>query len=118
MLNKRQVAFCKYYCGECLADPEQAAIKAGYKATSARTSAAKLLKREDVKQYIAQLNVEITQKYAEKVAECVKYDIASIAEIQSFWTDIMRDEDEPMRNRIRASELLAKAQGQFNSESW
>lgn len=118
MLNKRQVAFCRYYCGECLGDSEQAAIKAGYRATSARTSAAKLLKREDVLQYITQLNEEITRNYAEKVAESVKYDIASIAEIQSFWTDIMKNEDEPMRNRLRASELLAKAQGMFNTESW
>ena len=118
MLNQKQILFCQYLIGECKGDKAQAAIKAGYKPASARTSAAKLLKRRDVQEYITQLNAEVAQNYTQKVAECVKYNIASIAEIQGFWTKIMNDEEEPMRNRIRASELLAKAKGMFNTESW
>ena len=118
MLNQKQRSFCHYLVGECNGDKAAAAIKAGYKPDSARTSAAKLLKRSDVQQYITQLNEEISQNYTKEVAKCVKYDIAAIAEIQAFWTKIMRDEDEIMKNRMRASELLAKSRGMFNTESW
>lgn len=118
MLNQKQILFCQYLIGECKGDKAAAAIKAGYTAASARTSAAKLLKRRDVQDYITQLNAEVAHNYTQKVAECVKYNIASIAEIQAFWTKIMNDEEEPMRNRIRASELLAKAKGMFSNEGW
>lgn len=86
MLNQKQILFCQYLIGECKGDKAQAAIKAGYKPASARTSAAKLLKRRDVQEYITQLNAEVAQNYTQKVAECVKHNIASIAEIQGFWT--------------------------------
>lgn len=118
MLNQKQILFCQYLIGECKGDKAQAAIKAGYKEASARTSAAKLLKRRDVQQYITQLNDEVAQNYTQEVAKCVKYNIASIAEIQAFWTKIMNDENEPMKNRLRASELLGKSKGIFNNDGW
>lgn len=44
--------------------------------------------------------------------------IADAAEIQAFWTSVIRGELEdesanPLGNRVKASELLAKAQGAF-----
>lgn len=89
--------------GECAGNAEQSAIKAGYSAKCARSTGYKLLQIAEIKRYIA-----------EKSAEIATDNIASIQEIQEFWTAIIRDIDEPMKNRIRASELLAKAKGMFN----
>lgn len=40
--------------------------------------------------------------------------IASAQERQEFWTEIMRSEGESVINRIKASELLGKVQGDFS----
>ncbi len=39
--------------------------------------------------------------------------IAELEDIFEFWTKVFRDESEYMKNRIKASELLAKAKGGF-----
>lgn len=39
--------------------------------------------------------------------------IASRERRQKFWTTVMDDEGESMKDRLRASELLAKSQGDF-----
>lgn len=105
-MKLKQKLFCEYYLGECAGNAEQSAIKAGYSAKCARSTGYKLLQIAEIKQYIA-----------EKSAEIETNNIASIQEIQEFWTNIMQDEDELIKNRLRASELLAKAKGMFN-ESW
>lgn len=104
-MNLRQKLFCEYYLGECCGNAEQAAIKAGYSKKSARTGANKLLQNTQIQQYIAQKSSEIATN-----------NIASIQEVQEFWTKIMRDEDEAIKNRIRVSELLGKAKGMFNND--
>lgn len=104
-MNLRQKLFCEYYLGECKGNAEQAAIRAGYKEKSARQSAYKLLQNVQIKQYIAQKSDEI-----------ITNNIPSIQEIQEFWGKIMNDEDELAKNRLRASELLAKAKGMFNTD--
>ena len=39
--------------------------------------------------------------------------IATREERQSFWTSVIRDGDEDMRNRLKASELLGRSQTDF-----
>ena len=39
--------------------------------------------------------------------------IADMAEINAFWTSIMRDEEADRRDRLKASELRARAAGMF-----
>lgn len=39
--------------------------------------------------------------------------IAKREERQEFWTNIMRDENMPIKDRLRASELLGKSEGDF-----
>lgn len=39
--------------------------------------------------------------------------IADMAEINAFWTDIMRDEAQEPKDRLKASELRARAAGMF-----
>lgn len=104
-MNVRQKLFCEYYLGECKGNAEKAAIKAGYKADYARQSAYKLLQNTQIKQYVA-----------EKSAEAATKNIATIQEIQTFWTVIMTSEGVSMKHRLRASELLAKALGAFNND--
>lgn len=97
--------FCEYYLGECAGNAEQAALRAGYSKKCARQTGYKLLQNVQIQQYIAQKSDKICSK-----------NIATIQEIQEFWTNIMNDEDEPTKNRLRASELLGKAKGMFNND--
>lgn len=104
-MNLMRKMFCEYYLGECKGNAEQAALKAGYSAKCARQTAYKLLQDVQIKAYIEQRCKEIETE-----------NIANIQEIQMFWTSIIRDEEQPTKNRLRASELLAKAKCMFNNE--
>ncbi len=43
------------------------------------------------------------------------HDIADVTEITEFWTIVMRDEQTPLKDKLKVSELLAKAQGAFEN---
>lgn len=100
-----------YYCGECAGNAEQSAIKAGYSKAYARGNAYKLVARKDVQAYIAYLRYIQDTDPANPALH-----IATINEIQSFWTNIMNDGRYEPKDRLRASENLAKALGAFNNE--
>lgn len=99
-----------YFCGECAGNAEQSVIRAGYSKKYARGNAHKIVARQDVQQYIA---------YLRSLSEDdpLKH-VATIVDILSFWTGVMNDKNQPMRIRLRASELIAKAKGMFVTESW
>ena len=98
----------KYFLGEAAGNAEKAAIMAGYSRNYARGHAYKLVARKDVKEYIEYLLQEMKQD--------MSYDIADAKRIQAHWTSIMESESEKTRDRLRASELLARAQGLFRKE--
>lgn len=98
-----------YYCGEAAGNAEKAAIMAGYSPKYARGNAYKLVARKDVQEYIKYLNTLTPEQTA--------YHIASIAEIQAFWTNVMKNGNEETKDRLRASEYLAKSQGGF-ADNW
>lgn len=100
-----------YYVGECAGNAEKSAIKAGYSERYARGNAYKLVARKDVQEYIAYLRYLQNTNPASPTLH-----IATINEVQSFWSNVMEDTREKMADRLRASELLAKAQGQFMNE--
>ena len=52
-LTEREIMFCNYYLGECNKNATQAAIKAGYSERTAKTTAAKMLSKGNLQQYIA-----------------------------------------------------------------
>lgn len=85
---------------------KKSAISAGYSKSYAEKQAYKLLAREDVKEYM---------RYVQELNEIDK-SIMSVKEVQKFWSDMIRDPRALNRDKLRASELLAKAQGQF--EEW
>lgn len=95
-MNQRQRAFCEAYlkCGNAA----EAARKAGYSARTARSIGQRLLTNADIREYLADRNAEI-------MAE----NTATLEEIRSFWTTTMRDQEAKQADRLKASELLSKA---------
>ena len=79
----------------------QAAIRAGYSSKTAYSIGQRLLK-----------NVEIQNAMSEHRDEM----IADRDERLKFWTDIMRDDSQDLKHRLRASELLGKAQADFTEK--
>lgn len=104
-LNPKQMKWAEHYAatGNAL----QSAISAGYSAKSARSQSDRMLKNAEVMRYVA----ELTQP-----AQNAR--IATAQERQEFWTAVMRgdvtDESGTLRfaDRLKASELLSKAQGE------
>ncbi|RHV80454.1 hypothetical protein DXB01_04690 [Clostridium sp. OF10-22XD] len=94
------------YLGTCEGNVKKSAISAGYSKSYAEKQAYKLLAREDVKEYM---------RYVQELNEIDK-SIMSVKEVQKFWSDMIRNPAALNRDKLRASELLAKAQGQF--EEW
>ncbi len=80
----------------------QAAIRAGYSPKTAYSIGQRLLK-----------NVEISKAIHSAMNERKNALIANRSERQEFWTLVMRDHDTDMRQRLKASELLAKSECDF-----
>lgn len=99
-----------YFVGECAGNAEQSAIKAGYSTKYARGNAYKLVARKDVQAYIEYLRYLQSNDPANPALH-----IATINEIQAFWTETMNDTRERTSDRLKASEYLAKAQGVFDN---
>lgn len=79
----------KLFCEEFVADTNatQAAIRAGYAEKSAKVTAHKLLKKEEIKQYINSL-----------MEERQKHTIAKAEEVLEFLTSVMRGEEQTFSN--------------------
>ena len=81
---------------------ERAVIAAGYSERYARGNAHRLVADSGVQSMIAERNAVISDDR-----------IADMAEINAFWTAVMRDEETKMPERLKASEMRAKALGAF-----
>ena len=97
-LTMKMQAFVEAYCGNAT----EAALKAGYSPRTAAFIGAENLKKPQIKEAIAE---------REKISSESR--IADRQERQSFWTHVMRDPDEDMRNRLRAAELLGRSECDF-----
>ena len=95
------------YIGKCCGNAEQSVIEAGYSKKYARGNAYKLVAREDVQKYI---------EYLRNNTDNAR-DIMELADLQEFWTQIIRCNGYKTRDRLRASELLGKSKGAF-TEQW
>ena len=80
----------------------QAAIDAGYAPKYADRQASQLLGNPRVQEMLAELNHK-TERAT----------IADIIERREWWTEVMRNGQEPLKERLRASELLSKSLGDF-----
>ena len=95
----------KFYCGEACGNAERACIMAGYSRKYARGNAYKVVANSGVQRYIKYLNETINKQH-----------IASIEDIQGYWSNVMFSKTEETKDKLRASELLGKTKGMFNSD--
>ena len=105
-VKKKHKLVATYYCGEAIGNAEKACIMAGYSKRYSRGNAYKIVASSGVQTYI---------KYLDSLKDNSK-DIANIESIQEYWTTVMNSKREETKDRLRASELLAKALGAFNNE--
>ena len=100
-LTAKQQAWIDYY-------------KQGHTATEAARLAGYKAKSDNSFQSIGAENLRKLAEYVqdrESVLEVPR--IADMAEINAFWTDIMRSEEQDPKDRLKASELRARAAGGF-----
>ena len=97
-LTKKQKLFADYYLET--GNITESARKAGYKHPN--VVGTKVLDLISVQEYINKQNEKIESDK-----------IASIKEIQEFWTATFKSEDMDFKDRLKASELLAKSKGGF-----
>ncbi len=101
-LTPKQQAFADYYLE--LGNATEASIKAGYSKGNAGNNADKLLKNTKIKAYID-----------EKLKEINSQRIATIDEVMSFYTSVLRGEekdqfglDASLNDRLKAGQELLK----------
>lgn len=99
-LTPKQKKFCDYYIQT--GNATESAIKAGY---SKRTAA--VIGNENLmKPYIA--NYIKSKSVATEIST-----IATMQEVKEFWASLLRDEKTDKRDRLKASEFIAKTNGAF-----
>ncbi|MCU7379726.1 terminase small subunit [Clostridiales Family XIII bacterium ASD5510] len=106
-LSERQKRLVEYYCGECEGNVYRAAQMAGYSEQYARGRAYAVLRLPLVQEYIKELTEETRSK-----------NVATVAEIKAFWSMVMNDPTARMSDRLKASEYLAKCEGEFTRNNW
>lgn len=99
-MNERQKRFAEYYAQS--GNAAQSAVKAGYSEKYAGQNADKLLKNTNIAEYIKQL--------AEKAQDDR---IMTAKERQALLSDIAKDEDNAISDRIKAVDTLNKMTGEY-----
>ena len=97
-LTTRQGRFVEAYTGNATA----AACEAGYSPKTARSAGQRLL-----------TNVDIQKAIRAREMKNMEGMIAGRQQRQRFWTDTMNNDGHTMRDRLRASELLGRSEGDF-----
>jgi phage terminase small subunit len=102
MLDERQKKFADYYIET--GNASESYQRAGYKARGnvAEASASRLLRNVKVIEYIKQRNDELDSTR-----------IADMKEVKQFWTNMLRDKQIEPKDRLKASEYIAKTNGAF-----
>jgi len=101
-LTPQQVKFADNYIKT--GNATQSYINAGYKGrgNSAESAACQMLRNAKVSRYIQERNAQLS-----------KIRIAGIIEVKEFWSNVLRDADAKMQDRLKASEFIAKTEGAF-----
>ena len=83
----------------------QSYIDAGYKASTrevAEANGRRLLVNDKVRVYLEDVNKQLQDR-----------SIADMTEVKAFWTNTMREKESDLKDRLKASELIAKTNGAF-----
>ncbi|MCD8362333.1 MAG: terminase small subunit [Lachnospiraceae bacterium] len=99
-MNERQKAFAEIYAA--CPNAAEAARRAGYSERTARQMGQRLLTKDDIADYIRQLQDEAADAR-----------ISTVTDVKIFWSEVMNNEKEKTVARLKASELLARASGIF-----
>ena len=100
-MTDKQALFVQEYLTSLNAT--QAARAAGYSAHTASAIGAENLRKPEIKQAIKAAMTERKDSLT-----------ATREQRKEFWTQIMNDDSADMKHRLRASELLAKSEGDFD----
>jgi len=104
-LSKREMLFCKYYVAK--GNRQEAIEQAGYSPRSGRTTACRLLKKQNIKDYIDYLTT--------KKVSPVEYSQDDIVHELLDISHLAKDSEE-YHAAIRANELLGKHKGMFKEK--
>lgn len=99
-LTAKQQSFADHYI--ITGNASESARKAGYSNTYATTHVYKLLENARVKQYIEKRNEELESEL-----------VADMKEVKQFWTSMLRNDLAEHKDRLKASEFIAKTNGAF-----
>ena len=99
-LTPKQQAFADYYIQT--GNATEAAIQAGYSEKTAKQTGYENLTKPYIQQYIE-----------EKQKELESNRMADMTEVREFWTEAMRNPDNSMKDRLKASEMIARTSGAF-----
>lgn len=99
-LTPKQRRFVEAYSASLNAT--EAAKVAGYSKKTAHSQGPRLLE-----------NVEIARALKDREKKDIRPHVANRERRQKFWTDAMLDEKAKMADRLKASELLGKSEGDF-----
>lgn len=102
-LTPKQKRFCESYA--MTGNATQAAKLAGYSEKGSQQIGAENLSKLVVTEYLAELT-----------SVTASNNIATAAQRQAWWTSVMLDDTIGISERLRASEILAKAQGDFTTK--
>jgi len=58
-------------------------------------------------------NIEVQKAIQKRETKAIRTIVADREELQAFWTTIVKDVEQVMRDRLKASELLGKSLGLF-----
>lgn len=102
MLSEQQKRFADLYITS--GNATQSYIEAGYKArgNAAEVSACRLLRNVKVVEYIEQRNKQLENSR-----------IACMEEVKQFWSETMRNRNHDLKDRLKASEYIAKTNAAF-----
>ena len=99
--NKKHEMFCREYALTGLATPSYAKVY-GCKTETAEVSSCRLLS-----------NVKVINRIKELGTAVLSDKIANIVEVKEFWTETMRNRSNEIKDRLKASEMIAKSCGAF-----
>ena len=99
-LTSRQKRFCEIYAGN--GNASESARLAGYSIKASQQAGSEVLSNPVVVEYLAELTSTIASEH-----------IATAVARQKWWTSIMYDDMQKMSDRLKASEILGRAHGDF-----
>lgn len=101
-MNEQQKRFADYYIET--GNATESYKRAGYKAKGnvAEVNASRLLRNAKVQEYIVERNKQLESDR-----------IADMEEVKTFWTNTMRNNEVELKDRLKASEYIAKTNAAF-----